>query len=605
MIAVTFKEERNMEKKRTHYSRKDWVFLSLVILYALLTIACGACLDATGALMKTTNPIAKFARLLGFVSINGSGPAWILLIVMVLYFVLGVGAILFEFRMAEFYDHRFWNKKWATVYGVTVLIVLVLAFGIGCAAQYPFTAEYFRNSFLFLGEAALMSLLIYAVLGLFVGSVVVLILNLKAPKHEDKKTPEEENDDEAEKEEEKKDPSSLASSFGDVSPRAAAGLMQQYDEKAAALAKANFDKEKVFPGLSKIDYEEAGLPSASFADAGTLESISVGFRNYLAKDLKLYFSLSSIRAFIAGLHASRLLILQGLSGTGKSSLARYWSEYIGEESFFEPVQATWRDRSSLLGYFNDFSSSYHETEFLKRLYRASYESRRQNVMVLDELNISRIEYYFADFLSILEYPSEQWRMKILELPVNAEPPAHLEDGILLIPANTWFIGTANTDDSTFTITDKVVDRAILIDFDERNEPFEVKDAAEKTSLSYDYLQTLFAQAEAKEDYAFTNADYLKFKELLDYIDERFSVAIGNRIFHQISLFVPVYMATGGSKEEALDFMFAEKVVSKLKGRYEDYMKKGLSELESLIAKLYGPSFVQSKAAIERILKKLV
>jgi hypothetical protein len=596
-----------MAKRKTHYARRDWIFLSLVILFALSIVFSGACLDATGALFKTKNPIAKFGRALGLPSVNSSGPAWILLLCLVLYFVLAVAAVLFEFRMAEFYDHCHWNKKWATVYGVTILIALVLSFGIGCVAQYPFTAEYFHNSFLFVGEALAMSVLLFGALGLALASVVVLILNLRKPKTQEEPKKEDEAEDEEtdvqkEKPEEK---APLAASFGDVTPSVAAGLMQQYDEKAASLAKQNFDREKVFPGLCKIDYEEAGLPTPSFHDEGDLQSIAEGFRNYLAKDLKLYFPLESIRAFIAGLHASRLLILQGLSGTGKSSLARYWSEYIGEESFFEPVQATWRDRTSLLGYYNDFSSSYHETDFLKRLYRASYETERQNVMVLDELNISRVEYYFADFLSILEYPSEQWRLKILELPVNAEPPAHLENGILSIPGNTWFIGTANTDDSTFTITDKVVDRAILLDFDERNEPFAVEGEAHKISLSYSYLNQLFLQAEAQPEYAFTNEDYLRFKGLLDFVDETFGIAIGNRILHQITLFVPVYMAEGGKKNEALDFMFAEKVLSKLKGRYEDYVSKGMIELRERFEKLYGSDFVLSSLACERILKKLL
>jgi MoxR-like ATPase len=604
-----------MKKTRTHFLRKDLIALSALILYLLFEVLIAICIDGTGAVIKTTNPIAKLAKTMGFTILNGSWPAWILLIVLALYTFLLVAALLFEVRMAQYYDHLTWTKKWATVYGLTILVDLVLAFGIGCACQYPFTAEYFHNSFLFVGQAIALSLLLFLFVALFIGNFIAFIVNcfrynkpLGIATKEEKENASESPSDEDKtpsKETEVEENELVNSSSRLVSTKNAMGLMEAYDAQSVEEANKAWDKEKVFPGLSKVDYDETGVTPGTFEDNKNLKEIAEGFRNYLAKNLELYFRSETIRAFIAGLHASRLLILEGLSGTGKTSLARYWSEYLGEQSFFEPVQATWRDRTSLLGYYNDFSSSYHETEFLKRLYRASYRERDINVMVLDEINISRVEYYFADFLSILEYPTAEWRMKILELPVNATAPAHLKDGVLLIPETSWFIGTANTDDSTFTITDKVVDRAITIDFDERNEPFAVKEDAKKISLSYDGLEKLFAEAEKNPSFAFSKDDYAKFKGLLDFVDDRFGVAIGNRIMHQISLFVPVYIAEGGSKNEALDFMFAQKVVSKLKGRYEDYMKSGLLDLEKKCEKLYGNDFALTHASIERILKKLV
>ena len=142
------------------------------------------------------------------------------------------------------------------------------------------------------------------------------------------------------------------------------------------------------------------------------------FRNYLAKQEGLYFDIRTIRSFLAGLSVSRLIILEGLSGTGKSSIARYFSTFIGEDSFFAPVQASWRDRTSLLGYYNDFSKRYNETPFIQRLYKMTYQSNHVNIMVLDEINIARVEYYFADFLSILEYPKDKWILNIMQLPYD-------------------------------------------------------------------------------------------------------------------------------------------------------------------------------------------
>ena len=97
-------------------------------------------------------------------------------------------------------------------------------------------------------------------------------------------------------------------------------------------------------------------------------------------------------------------------------MPRYFSKFVNGKVSFFPVQATWRDKSSILGYFNDFTKSYTETDFLRDLYEANYALDKINIFVLDEMNISRVEYYFADFLSVLEYPVEERKIRIMQLP---------------------------------------------------------------------------------------------------------------------------------------------------------------------------------------------
>jgi MoxR-like ATPase len=611
------------KKRRSHFSRRNLIALALLFFYLGMVMIVGAGIDANALVFKDNNPIMKFAMSLGFQKIYGSTPAWVMEVVFVIYIFLLTAALMFEYRMAKYYDGKVWSKKWVLVYGLTIVICLVMAFGIGVGAQYPYTQINFHNSFLFVWESLWVGFLLFLMVALFITALVTLWTNLRnidKPMKLISREVEEQEDTEqdtvtAEKARVEQQ-GRLAESFGEVSPSVVnaqlsgnlAGVNGAVVARTAEVAGNDLklaDKEKVFPGLCKIDYEESAPVETHFDETLTLKDLVTGFRNYLAKTEKLYFEESTIRSFIAGLAASRLLILEGLSGTGKSSLARYFSEYIGEKSFFEPVQATWRDRTSILGYYNDFSSSYHETEFLKRLYGATYRPHNINVMVLDELNISRVEYYFADFLSILEYPVADWKLKILELPYDFEAPTHLEDGILEIAPTTWFVGTANKDDSTFTITDKVYDRAITISFDERNEPFEVTGEVKKVALSYDRLEALYAEAEANPDWAFTSEDYKKFQNLVNFAYEKFDLAIGNRILHQIQLLVPVYVAAGGLKEDALDFMFDHKVLSKLEGRYEDYIRSGLLQLKEIIAKTYGEkAFPESRAHLERIVRKL-
>ncbi|MBE7090227.1 MAG: hypothetical protein E7362_05440 [Clostridiales bacterium] len=294
-----------------------------------------------------------------------------------------------------------------------------------------------------------------------------------------------------------------------------------------------------------------------------------------------------------------------MSGTGKSMLPRMFSEFIGHKAFFAPVQATWRDKTDMLGFYSEFSKSFKTTDFLERLYGASYE-KDINLMVLDEMNLSRIEYYFADFLSVLEYPAEDWKVRVYEPQAGQTLPAKLDNGYVTIPTNTWFVGTANTDDSTFTITDKVYDRAIVIDFMEKVMPIESDYDSTPIELSAEEMAKLFDEAAQNEKNRLTKDDLNKFFKICDFMREAFDVRFGNRIMVQIENFVPVYVALGGKKEEALDFMFARKIMRKISGMFEDYVKEELVNLTKLIQNTYGKgTFVETERAIAKITKRLV
>ncbi len=287
------------------------------------------------------------------------------------------------------------------------------------------------------------------------------------------------------------------------------------------------------------------------------------FQSYLVAEEKLYFSKKVLRTFIAGMSASRLLLLEGLSGTGKSSLPRSFQKYIGGKSTFLQVQATWRDRTDIIGYFSDLTGYYKETELLKSIYESSYTPEEVNLIVLDEMNISRAEYYFADFLSIYEYPSELWKIQLMQTSKDMILPEKIDKGALQIPTNIWFIGTINIDDSTFTVTDKVYDRAIVINFNAINEPFEATYKKRLEPISYSELVEFFDDCQNNPKLCLTKEDKHQIYELLAYLDEEFEIKIGNRIFNQIELFVPVFVGLGGNKLDAIDMMISAKIFRKL------------------------------------------
>lgn len=367
------------------------------------------------------------------------------------------------------------------------------------------------------------------------------------------------------------------------------------------------EKKEIFPDLIRIDEQFKDVEIVPITDDApcTLPEFVERFRAYLCVKQELYYEHRMLRSFLAGLATSRLIILEGLSGTGKSSLPRWFGEFVGSKTFFVPVQSTWRDRTDILGFYNDFSYVFKETDFLKRMYQSSYTHNNFNLMVLDEMNLSRIEYYFADFLSILEYPPEDWRVPLMTALDPAKSPKNVKNGAALIPTNTWFVGTANKDDSTFTITDKVYDRAVVLDFKDRNFPFETDVDPEPLTITPGQLMKLFQEAIKTEEFRLTQEELEKFAGLAEFVYDTFEIRFGNRIMNQIASFVPAYVGLGGTKEEALDIMFARKVLHKLEGRFEDYIKDGLIRFQKKLDQVYGKGiFLETEELIKQMLKKL-
>ena len=200
------------------------------------------------------------------------------------------------------------------------------------------------------------------------------------------------------------------------------------------------------------------------------------------------------------------------------------------------------------------------------------------------MNLARIEYYFAEFLSIMEMPDvSEWKIDLVPSALPSDPK-HLINGKILVPQNVWFIGTANKDDSTFTITDKVYDRATTIILNSKAEYFDAP-FTEPLDLSYDYLNTLFKSA--INNYKLGLDTLTKFKKLDDYIQDNFKITFGNRIMKQINIFVPTYMACGFSEYEGLDYMLQTKILRKFETLNIAFLKKEIDGLIALLAKLFG------------------
>lgn len=352
-----------------------------------------------------------------------------------------------------------------------------------------------------------------------------------------------------------------------------------------------------FPKLTLVDEKYADYVRPVFDDQITLEELVEDYRLFACSQMHLYYSPEIIRRFVAGMASSKLLILEGISGTGKTSLPHSFSRFLENPATMVSVQPSYRDRTELLGYFNEFSKRFNETEFLRALYEAGYREE-PSMVILDEMNLARIEYYFAEMLSVLEMPShDEW---VLDLVPTAwdKDPKHLFDGKIQVPDSIWFIGTANNDDSTFTITDKVYDRAMPIELNDRAAAFTC-DPQPPCHITSSHLMALFAKA--KQEHPISEASIAKLDKLDGYLQTRFKLAFGNRIIKQMYDFVPVYVACGGSELDGMDYIVARKVLKKLESLNVTFVRDEIKSLIEYIEKIFGKSnMADSKAYLTRI-----
>ena len=365
----------------------------------------------------------------------------------------------------------------------------------------------------------------------------------------------------------------------------------------AVLSENKKGVEHRFPKLTLVDEKYANYQVPAYDNEITLEDFVEGYRLFAASRMHLYYTPEIVRRFVAGMAASKLLILEGISGTGKTSLPYSFSRYMENPATIVSVQPSYRDRTEILGYFNEFSKRFNETEFLRALYEANYRED-PTLIVLDEMNLARIEYYFAEMLSVLEMPSkDEW---VLDLVPTEWPgdPKKLEGGKIHVSDATWFVGTANNDDSTFTITDKVYDRAMPIELNERADAFECEPHPH-CDITAAHLQYLFAKA--KVDYPISEELLENMQKLDNYLITRFKLSFGNRIMKQMYDFIPVYVACGGTEVDGMDYIVARKVLKKFESMNVTFVRDEITGLINYIDKTFGKAEMQdSKNYLRRI-----
>ncbi|MBG9753568.1 restriction endonuclease [Bacillus thuringiensis] len=295
-----------------------------------------------------------------------------------------------------------------------------------------------------------------------------------------------------------------------------------------------------------------------------------------------YYEEKDLINFFLSLKTKPFVILSGISGTGKTKIVQWFAESLGateENGQFTliPVRPDWSDSSDLLGYVN-LQGEFQERPLIKVLENADANPNRPYFVVLDEMNLARVEYYFSDFLSVIE--SRKWKdRKIVTSPVL---PESITNKHITIPSNVYIIGTVNMDETTHPLSKKVLDRANTIEFN---------------TFSLDYFNFLM-DVEEKEAEIVSNrsleTEYLHLKECfkenedlvrnisnllikINKILESVGAQVGYRIRDEICFYM-VYNEQGKllSFDEALDYQIYQKILPRLAGsdgRTEEVLKQ--------------------------------
>lgn len=331
-----------------------------------------------------------------------------------------------------------------------------------------------------------------------------------------------------------------------------------------------------FPELTRMDKELAlRIPTEPVPALSTLVGDLQARIAYAEDKKQLHFSKEILQLFVGGLAMSRLHIFQGISGTGKTSLATAFCAAIGATCTVVPVQAGWRDRADLIGHYNAFEKRYYEKDTLQALYRAQTEAQTDmlHVVLLDEMNLSRPEQYFAEFLSAMELSPAKRLMTLMESrPANGAPALLVDGRQIRLPPNLWFIGTANQDETTNAFADKTHDRAFVLELPKQVPPAEkIARPSNRVTWSYDSLMHLFDEAGRKHTtHVKKLLSALDSSRLTKILNDSFGLGWGNRLEQQMVRFMPVVLECGGTEALALDHMLSTRMFrdGKVIGRHD-------------------------------------
>ena len=321
------------------------------------------------------------------------------------------------------------------------------------------------------------------------------------------------------------------------------------------------------------------------------------FMRYL-RSKKLYYPTRVIKAFHTALKIQAinpLAVLAGVSGTGKTQLALQYAKFFGIYSEHVAIQPRWDSKDDLLGFYNFLEKSFQPTPLVRALYQFDQfrikgkNEKIQNdspmmMAILDEMNLARVEYYFSEFLSKLELRSSDYDKSEIAVGSNLNPRK------FFVGPNVLIVGTMNDDESTYALSDKVLDRANVLHFGKPGS-FEDSIANENVEpIKVDFkLFHQWRQANNLEHLESDDKEQLKKKieelnEALNHVGKPF----GHRVNNSINAYLSAYPLTDDNDgmttvKLALADQIEMKIIPKLAGlEQNDHSNDCLNRLSRVI-----------------------
>ena len=324
------------------------------------------------------------------------------------------------------------------------------------------------------------------------------------------------------------------------------------------------------------------------------------FKQYL--DSKgLIFPERIINAFHTSLKVqdiSALVILAGISGTGKSELPQSYAEFTGAPLVMLPVQPRWDSPQDLQGFYNYMEKKYKPTDLMHYLYQHQQHPKfkgRMVLVLLDEMNLARVEYYFSDFLSKLE--TRRNKKTYLDLEAGS---LTLEDHQkkVLIPDEFLFVGTMNEDETTQSLSDKVLDRANVLTF---GRPPELKlrgSKQNKVEIPTEYLPWDTFQSWTKDPSPDLTETVKYYVDKANEIMESLGFPFAHRVFQAFTKYVCNYPDADRDEKirnQAIADQFGQKLLPKLRGVMveEKNVKEALDNMGILLSELNDDALNQA------------
>lgn len=322
------------------------------------------------------------------------------------------------------------------------------------------------------------------------------------------------------------------------------------------------------------EYSAIQIPSKQKSNnTFTQNTFEIQEFNIACKNSGLTYSDQLITRFTASLTTKPFVLLTGLSGSGKTKLAQSFAQWISESKeqyCIIPVGADWTNREPLLGYVNALDDTQYispENGALTLILNANNNAHKPYFLILDEMNLSHVERYFADFLSVMESNAK--------FKLHNDSTLH-KSGIpheLSWPQNLFVIGTVNIDETTYMFSPKVLDRANVIEFrvDEHEIAKFLKESKKITSIEGfgktmgDSFVNIAKGNPTHVDLSNLNDELLNFFADLKKLGAEFGYRTGSEIqslFSKIDLIDPSFIQ---KEDDKIDIAIMQKLLPKLHG----------------------------------------